>query len=183
MRVARNTYSVPSRYIGEELTVRVHPDTIELFYRGKRLDEYPRLRGDGQHRIDYRHIIDSLVRKPGAFTNYRFREELFPTLVFRRAYDALVAWRGERAYVDYVRILHLAAHHTQSEVETALEISLAEEARFGSADIEALVVPRASTPAAMVAAIPALTPSCKQFDELISGECHAILTQEVPIAC
>ena len=183
IRVARNTYSVPSRYIGEELTVRVHPDTVELFYHGKRVDEYPRLRGEGQHRIDYRHIIDSLVRKPGAFTNYRYREDLFPTLVFRRAYDALVTWRGERAYVDYVRILHLAAKQSQVDVEMALEIGLSEGPRFGFADIEALVVPRSSDPPAVVVAIPVQTPSYKHFDELISGECHAILTQEIPVAC
>jgi hypothetical protein len=30
------------------------------------------LRGRGKHRVDYRHIIDWLVRKPGAFENYRF---------------------------------------------------------------------------------------------------------------
>jgi len=31
------------------------------------------------------------VRKPGAFARYRFREALFPSLVFRQAYDALEA--------------------------------------------------------------------------------------------
>jgi hypothetical protein len=45
-------------------------------------------------------VIWSLVRKPGAFARYRYREELFPTLVSRRAYDALRAGRGDRADVD-----------------------------------------------------------------------------------
>ena len=39
--------------------------------------------------LDYRHVIWSLVRKPGAFAHYCFRDDLFPSLVFRRAYDAL----------------------------------------------------------------------------------------------
>ena len=79
----------------------------------------PRIRGDKTARIDYRHVIWSLVRKPGAFARYRFREELFPTVVFRRAYDALRA-RTERADVEYVRILHLAASTMESKVEAAL---------------------------------------------------------------
>ncbi len=53
------------------------------------MEELPRLRGRGKHRVDYRHIIDWLVRKPGAFENYRYREELFPTSRFRMASDAL----------------------------------------------------------------------------------------------
>ena len=48
-----------------------------------------RLIGRDAHRIDYRHIIHTLVRKPGAFRRYVFREALFPTLEFRRTYDAL----------------------------------------------------------------------------------------------
>jgi len=49
----------------------------------------PRLLGTGQLAIDYRHVIWSLVRKPGAFAHYRYRDDLFPSLTFRRAYDAL----------------------------------------------------------------------------------------------
>jgi hypothetical protein len=41
------------------------------------------LRGRGKHRVDYRHIIHWLVRKPGAFENYRYRDELFPPSRFR----------------------------------------------------------------------------------------------------
>lgn len=70
-------------------------------------------------RIDYRHVIWSLVTKPGAFARYRYREELFPTLTFRRAYDALRS-RTERADVEYLRILHLAASTMERPVEDAL---------------------------------------------------------------
>ena len=47
----------------------------------------PRLVGIGKHAINYRHVIDSLVRKPGAFENYQYREDMFPTSHFRMAYD------------------------------------------------------------------------------------------------
>ena len=62
------------------------------------------------------------MRKPGAFARYRFREQLFPTLHFRLTYDALREWRGERADVEYVRILHLAATTMEATVDSALSL-------------------------------------------------------------
>ncbi len=109
IRVGGRVYSLPSRLIGHTVEARQHPSTVEVLYGGRVLCTMPRLRGSAEHRIDYRHIIGSLVRKPGAFARYRFREELFPSLVFRAAYDALGRTRGERADVEYVLLLHLAA--------------------------------------------------------------------------
>ncbi|HEX3681724.1 MAG TPA: IS21 family transposase [Bryobacteraceae bacterium] len=87
--VHRNTYSVHSRLIGEMVEARVKPDAIEVWYGNRKVEELPRLRGRGKHRIDYRHMIDWLVRKPGAFENYRYREDLFPSSWFRMTYDLL----------------------------------------------------------------------------------------------
>jgi hypothetical protein len=44
---------------------RVHPDTVEIWYGDRKVEALPRLRGRSKHRVDYRHIIDWLVRKPG----------------------------------------------------------------------------------------------------------------------
>jgi hypothetical protein len=87
--VAGRTYSVPSRIIGHEVEARLFADVVEVRYAGKVVETMPRLRGECAHRIDYRHVIWSLVRKPGAFAAYRYREDLFPSLVFRKAYDGL----------------------------------------------------------------------------------------------
>jgi hypothetical protein len=69
--VHRNIYSVHSRLIGEMVEARVGPDLVEIWYADRKVEELPRLRGRSKHRIGYRHIIDWLVRKPGAFENYR----------------------------------------------------------------------------------------------------------------
>ena len=84
------------------------------------------VRGKGKALIDYRHIIGSLVRKPRAFARYRFREQLYPTHTFRLAYDAMCGWKGERADVDYVRILQLAAPASPEipEIELSGEVDL-----------------------------------------------------------
>ncbi len=124
IQVLRNTYSVPSRLIGTGLLVRVRSEVLEVYRGTSHLLSMPRLLGHGQHRIDYRHVIWSLVRKPGAFAQYRYHDDLFPSLAFRRIYDALCVGKPQRADRDYVRILHLAASTSEAEVELALGLLL-----------------------------------------------------------
>jgi transposase len=125
VRVLKHSYSVSSRLIGCQLRVRLHADIVELHYKGEQVALMERLIGSEPHRIDYRHIIHSLVRKPGAFRRYVFREALFPTLEFRRTYDALVADGPSQADLQYVRILHLAASDGEEAVRSVLEGLLA----------------------------------------------------------
>jgi hypothetical protein len=141
IQIVKRTYSVPSRLIGHEVEVRLFADILELRHAGKLVETIPRLRGEHMHRVDYRHVIWSLVRKPGAFAQYRYREDLFPSLAFRRAYDALRSRRGDRADVEYVRVLHLAASTSEVLVERALEELLVSDARWDYATLKALAHP------------------------------------------
>jgi transposase len=124
IQVKGNVYSVPSRLIGNTVLVRLKAETLEGYVGSCVVFTLPRLLGKQQHHIDYHHVIWSLVRKPGAFAAYRYREDLFPTTAFRLAYDQLGASKVERADRDYVRILHLAASTSESEVETAIALLL-----------------------------------------------------------
>jgi hypothetical protein len=128
IQVLGNTYSVPSRLIGSILTVRVQAEVIEAYVGTVRTCSLPRLQGRRRHAIDYRHVIGSLARKPGAFAAYRYRDELFPALAFRRAYDRLRQARPGHADREYVRLLLLAANTTESAVEGALARLLEEGA-------------------------------------------------------
>src|SRR6185312_10292035 len=74
-----------------------------------------------KHRIDYRHVVDWLVRKPGAFADYKYHAELFPSSRFRTAYDVLKQRQPARAAKEYLRILHLAAQQGEAVVEAALD--------------------------------------------------------------
>jgi hypothetical protein len=112
-------YSVPSRLIGRELKALVYPETVRVFLGNTLVQEMPRL-APGSRKINYRHVAAHLVRKPGAFANYQFREELFPTVIFRQTYDALKQQRPERADKEYVAILNLAAMNSEQDVEAAL---------------------------------------------------------------
>ncbi len=113
-------YSVPSRLISYVLMAHVFYNKIKLYYGQRCLQEMPKHQGTAG--IDYRHIIDSLVRKPGAFANYQYREALFPRLCFRRAYDALITNTKTNGVKQYLEILHLAKMHGEQQVAAGLEL-------------------------------------------------------------
>ena len=139
IHVDRNVYSVNSRLIGEEVEVRLHAEHLDVWYGQKHVERIPRLCGRGKHHIVYRHIIDWLVRKPGAFENYRYREELFPTSRFRMAYDALKQAGDSGSAKAYLRILELAAKETEFGVDQALRHLLDEGQPLSVEAVEALV--------------------------------------------
>lgn len=167
IHVLRNTYSVPARLIGAQLLVRVRAETLDLYRGTAKLLTLPRLLGHGRHRIDYRHVIWSLARKPGAFANYRYHDDLFPTVTFRRAYDALAAGRPERADREYVRVLHLAASASEAEVEAALVLLLEQGVAPTLDAVRELV--RLPGPAA-VPAVTAAPLDLGIYDRLLGGE-------------
>lgn len=137
--VDRNAYSVHSRLIGERVEARIAAEIIEVWYAGNKVEELPRLRGRGKHRVDYRHIIDWLVRKPGAFENYRYREELFATSRFRMAWDALRESAPLRANKRYLEILELAAKEGEARVDDILRCVL-EQGEVGEGKLNATVI-------------------------------------------
>ncbi len=125
IRVKHNVYSVHSRLIREKVTVKLYADHLDVWYGQKLIETMPRLRGSGRHRIQYRHIIDWLIRKPGAFENYRYRSDLFPGIRFRMAYDELKRCHTDsRANKEYLKILQLAAMENETAVDDALRLIL-----------------------------------------------------------
>jgi hypothetical protein len=167
MYVDRNVYSVPSRLIGEQVEARLYLDRVEVWYGQRKVAEMPRLRGRRKYRVDYRHIIDWLVRKPGAFANYRYRDELFPTSRFRMAFDVLEERLGARASREYLRILELAAKESETKVDEALHQLLQEGGSNVTADLVGEAIraePTASMREVKVAAV-----DLRRFDELFGA--------------
>ena len=165
LRVLGRTYSVPSRLVGHQAKAKLYANHLEVFYADVLVERCPRIRQEDGHRIDYRHVIHSLMRKPGAFAKYRFREDLFPTIRFRRGYDAMIAKFGSRADVEYVRVLHLAATTMECEVDHALQLLLDAGKPFGFAEVENMVSPKhVDVPVVNIG-----SPSLASYDELLSG--------------
>jgi hypothetical protein len=157
-------YSVPSRLIGRELRALIYPEVVRVFLDDNLVQEMPR-QAPGGRKINYRHVVAHLLRKPGAFANYQYREELFPSLIWRQAYDFLKRERPERADKEYLSILHLAAMNSEQDVEAALAVLLEAKQLPLSATVRDLV--QVVVPSELPAvAIPA--PELCSFDLLLS---------------
>ena len=169
--VERNSYSVNSRLIGEIVEARVFSDHLEVWYGGQKVDQFSRLHGRTNYRVDYRHIIDWLVRKPGAFANYRYREHLFPSSRFRMVYDLLKELMPSRCDRRYLQILEIAAKEGEAQVEDALRLLLASESgKQTIADKDAFeeFLKRCGQ-APEIIDVPIPEVSLSSFDQLLSG--------------
>jgi len=166
IRVKKVGYSVPARLIGQQLKVEIYECELKLYSGRELLLRMPRHCGDRGVVLDYRHVIEHLLRKPGAFERYRYREQLFPNPSFRQAYDHLVAKQGQRAgAVDYLRLLKLASEVGESDVELMLaEFLTPPYPAWSVAQLRHLLQP-SPRPQTELAE---LQPECLSYDALLS---------------
>lgn len=164
IQVLGHTYSVPSGLKRRQVTVRVGEWQLEIWYGGRCWDTPARLTQAKTHTVNYRHVIDTLLRKPGGFRDYRYRDELFPSSTFRRAWEVL----GERlsprrADLAYLQVLKLAAQTLETQVEAILTELLA-----GDADWDAqTVVDRLRPAQPVVPAVDCGTVDLRAYDHLL----------------
>ena len=163
-------YTVPSRLVGCRVKVHIYDDRL-VCYLGTTpvltvARRYFKRNGPPQRVVDYRHLIGALIKKPQAFRHSVFRDELFPSSVFRRAWERLDQRLDPRkACRVYVGLLHLAA---MEGCEAVLADHLAAVLDAGATpDLEAAraaVAPPVLTTAPAVM-IPA--PNLAAYDELL----------------
>lgn len=169
IRVQNNAYSVPTNLIGQYVNVHIHEWHLEVYHHSRCILQVPRLIGTRQHRINYRHVIGSLLRKPGGFRDYRYRDALFPTLVFQQAWEHLQqVYAPRKADLIYVRILHLAAQSLEADVAAALTCLLETTTPWDDTTVAELVQPPRPAP-------PALTPlavDLQPYDQLLPEVAH-----------
>ena len=108
------TYSVPSRLIAQQLTVHLRHDRLDLFLRSHYIETLPRLHAQkGQkalRRIDFRHVIESLRRKPRALLRAQLQDDLIPGESWRQLWrQLLAALPPDEAAKVMVDALHVAA--------------------------------------------------------------------------
>ncbi len=166
IRVKRNAYSISSKYIGLQLEVRLHQDHLELWYRNECRERIPRLLGRGKEDIDFRHVIDSLIRKPGAFVNYKYLNHMYPTTRFRMAYDQLLQNTTEASAVkQYLKLLYAAKHEGLDLVDDALRWFLTEGRAITADDVLQVVASQHQLPAPTDVQVEA--PDLSTFDSLL----------------
>jgi len=168
LRVGSNGYSVPSGLKGKRVRVKVAEWQIEVWYANQCVEVLPRRTGVQRYQVNYRHVIDSLLRKPGGFRNYRYRDDLFPQAVFRRAWEVLQGGHPpRRADLAYLRILKLAAGGLETDVAAALEVLLSSGKGWDDQAVETLVAqPRPSA----IPDLQAIPIDLAVYDQFLSRE-------------
>jgi transposase len=174
LNIRNNTYSVPSQLIGERVEVRIYGGHLEVWYGGVLAERLERLRGAGQVAINYRHIIHSLVKKPGAFAHYRFQASLFPRLIFRVAYDELQRQQPVQAEREYLQLLKLAAEESEEQVATVLRALIDGGGTLNSERVRAELQARVDQPLASVLTVLIEPVALQSYDRLLEvGEVAA----------
>lgn len=163
VRVKQCAYSVPARLIGAMVQVWISEAEVVVRHEGTEVARYPRSIGH-QARIDYRHLIVSLARKPGAFAGYIYREEMFPRPAFRQAYDRLAGADAPKADRHYLALLVLAAERGEDRVAEALGASL----RAGNVPWPADIAAALGTPEAVGPVLAAFIPELQSYDALLT---------------
>ncbi len=120
--VRTSLYTVSSRLIGANLQVHLYHDSLHCYLGGRLVAQLRRVYGQGKLRrarnIDYRHVIDSLVKKPMAFFRSQLRDALLPNDVYRQIWqDISACLTPPEASRLMVGLLFIAA---KAECETAL---------------------------------------------------------------
>ncbi len=167
LRVGGNGYSVPSSLKSRRVRARIYEWRIEVWYANKLVETLPRLTGLNRYHVNYRHMIKSLLRKPGGFRNYRHRDDLFPQTPFRLAWEALNKYLSPRkADLAYLRILKLAADGQENDVAAALKLLLETEKTWDDQSVAELICPTLQSAPAMTAQAVELS----AYDQLLKQE-------------
>jgi hypothetical protein len=164
IRVKEAPYSVPSQLVGTILRACVTENEVALYRGSEFVVRHPRAIGKTP-RVDYRHVVHSLVRKPGAFRHCVYREQLFPDLMFRQAYERLQAHEERWADARYLQVLLLATERGEAAVSAILaaclrsgELPLPEHVEEALSNAHAPVIATAIAP---------FTPQLGAYDRLL----------------
>jgi len=109
------TYSVPSRLSGHTITVHIYQDRLELYLGSVKVESFQRhyqKQKRSRYVIDYRHVIHSLVKKPGAFRHCKYRDELLPNTVWQEIWKYIdMTHCTKTAPKLFLRLLKLASDY------------------------------------------------------------------------
>jgi hypothetical protein len=164
-------YSVPSRLSGQRLKVRLHSTHLDAWLGGVKVFECERLHASAAdrhpRRIDWRHMLPSLKRKPGAFARWVLRDAMFPRSEYAQAWEHISQALPERAACRLMVDLLDLADRANVVAELAIELGrLLDKAELP--DIDVLKDRFAPRPAQMPHVVVVL-PSAAVYDELLEA--------------
>ena len=159
-----NMYSAPSQFIGLTLEARIYFDRVEVFYQTNPVASHKRVYGrSGVASIQFEHIIDGLLKKPGALQDWKYKAILFERPTWKKMYDQMK--QQGKTDKDYLSCLRLMKSHGKDLVTLAMEYALEGESELSAHAIENLI----SKEIESIHNLKPLNVNLEQFDELLQG--------------
>jgi hypothetical protein len=145
MMVRCNQYSVPARFIGHRLRVKLSASTVTVFDRNTVVARHQRAIGKGVKVLNLDHYLEILLRKPGALPGATALAQARAAGAFTSEHDAFWAAArkalgdsaGTRRLIE-VLLLHRHLEH----VDVLAGITAARTVGSVSADVVAVEKPR-----------------------------------------
>ena len=142
-----NQYSVPARFIGHRLRVKLSASAVTVYDRTTVVARHPRAVGKGTKVLDLDHYLEILARKPGALPGATALVQARAAKVFTAEHDAWWAAArkthgdaaGTRALVE---VLLLHRHLDRADVLAGISAALS--VGSANADVVALEARKAA---------------------------------------
>ncbi len=125
--VDKNRYSVPTQYVGHEVSVLLGVDSVDIYLKSRKLAGHKRLYGNNKWQLEPDHYLDLLQKRPMAFNSARpirqWRQNWPDSL--QKFQKRLCQAQGEtKGIKDFITVLMLYRNHDAGEVEAAVELAI-----------------------------------------------------------
>lgn len=157
-------YSVPSQYIGLSLEARIYPEKIEVFHESKKVTTHKRVFGvRGLTSIKVEHIINGLIKKPGAMKDWKHREVLFERPAWKSFYEKLKSKNFSDK--EYLKCLKLINEYGKELVSASMEIVISEKMSPDSLSLVSILTNEMSN----VSEFKPIKTNLAQYDQFLNG--------------
>lgn len=160
---AGRRYSVASEHKFKQVEIRLTSRYVEIFYQGEKIKEHKRETASKvAPSIDFLDHLDSMLRKPGAFTYYKHKEAFFPTAVFKIFYDKFPDNR------NFLQCLSLCKKYPLLEVEAAIVLCMEANKPVNYENLISLIQLNSSNLQSPKIELHPLNPQLQVYDALLS---------------
>ena len=109
VRFKTNTYSVPVKYVGYEVSVKGYPETVEIYYKGELLSTHTRLVGKNLFSYHLDHYMPLLRQRPRAIFDAAPVKQNIPP-------EVLAELKAQKKHDNVINILeHFADKTTETK--------------------------------------------------------------------
>ncbi len=125
--IDKNRYSVPTSYTGQEVSVLLGVDRVDIYLKSHQLATHKRLYGNNKWQLDPDHYLDLLKQRPMAFNSARpIRQwgKIWPESLHKFLERLREAQGDTGGTKDFISVLMLYRTFQPGEIEAAVELAI-----------------------------------------------------------